>query len=694
MTTFKNVKNFAKTTVISGDLNNTTNPVTFTVKAGTGSEFSASNFYVTAFNSSLYNSPEDDPNVRVGVCTARSSDDLTVLWTTAPAVVMSGSPTVFEGLVAEHIEAIQDAINDAEDNIVDLEAGRQFKVFVTVGFEDADYICDGASDNVQIQAAIDSLDATVGGTVYIKSGNYDMRSALKFGSSSVRKVKLMGDGYSKTVLTTNASASFFAMIYDYQAGLADIEICGITFDGNNVAAKGIIEMGTCTNVHIHDNEFRYSGSSISGSHWTVLIGEIDDAHVEDSASYNVVFENNYVHDNHNGTNETILPVGCRRSRFDNNIYYNNDNSAYTFNYYGYAYGSSCNNNLFYGTQNAIFILSCEGVTVCNNTIYTLTTSDNGISVASSQSVVISGNLIHTYTSGGFGGAGIMLFCYGGGFDGHTTLYSTNKYVNIIGNVFTNNYISINIGNTTSFNRNSDILVEGNTFNNNVGTATISVGKDQVDTLISKIVIRNNWFGSVNSFGVGIIHVNGYTGDTTKLNEVEIIGNHVTPSTTSGDSTGVHLSACTNITVNNNNLEGTFVSGGTGTNKFQGLNMFLENGATLKQCINNRGVNPNVPYAQGNITGAMTFNRVNGELVTATLTGNITPTMTDGVIAGDEMVLVLTQDGTGSRTSTWPSNFKKAGGSLTLSTGVGAVDVIATRWDGTYWREKSRSLNQS
>lgn len=112
-------------------------------------------------------------------------------------------------------------------------------------------------------------------------------------------------------------------------------------------------------------------------------------------------------------------------------------------------------------------------------------------------------------------------------------------------------------------------------------------------------------------------------------------------------------------------------------------------------VNNvRGVNPKIRYAQGNVTGATTFNRLNGETITATLTGDITVTLTSGLVAGDRLRLVLTQDGTGSRLVTWPSNFKKAGGTLTLSTGASAVDVIEMVHDGTNWREVSRALNLS
>lgn len=106
------------------------------------------------------------------------------------------------------------------------------------------------------------------------------------------------------------------------------------------------------------------------------------------------------------------------------------------------------------------------------------------------------------------------------------------------------------------------------------------------------------------------------------------------------------------------------------------------------------ITPEEVQALGNVTGAITVNVASGNVVTATLTGNITPTLTAGEFAGQDMTLMLTQDGTGSRTVTWPSNFKKAGGTLTLSTGAGAVDLIRMKYDGTNWREIGRSLNQS
>lgn len=78
----------------------------------------------------------------------------------------------------------------------------------------------------------------------------------------------------------------------------------------------------------------------------------------------------------------------------------------------------------------------------------------------------------------------------------------------------------------------------------------------------------------------------------------------------------------------------------------------------------------------------------------TLTGNGTIQIsTTSAKYGDKLVLKLTQDATGSRVPTWGSNVKLAT-NLLLSTGANKIDVLSFIFDGTYWRELYRSLNQS
>lgn len=136
----------------------------------------------------------------------------------------------------------------------------------------------------------------------------------------------------------------------------------------------------------------------------------------------------------------------------------------------------------------------------------------------------------------------------------------------------------------------------------------------------------------------------------------------------------------NVVVENNTID--FITTG-----------ISDNGTDTK-IFNNVGINPIQQYDAGNSGSSLTVNRKNGDVQTIVMTANCTFTFTSGVGKGDRLSLIITQDATGSRIATWPSNFKKAGGTLTLTTTASAVDVITMEWDGTNWNEVGRSLNLS
>jgi hypothetical protein len=94
------------------------------------------------------------------------------------------------------------------------------------------------------------------------------------------------------------------------------------------------------------------------------------------------------------------------------------------------------------------------------------------------------------------------------------------------------------------------------------------------------------------------------------------------------------------------------------------------------------------HAVGNSGTALTLDASTpGSIKTVTMTGNCTFTLT-GAVAGvaSALELVLTQDGTGGRTATWPASVKWAGGAPVLSTAIGAVDriVLVSYNGGTTW----------
>lgn len=89
----------------------------------------------------------------------------------------------------------------------------------------------------------------------------------------------------------------------------------------------------------------------------------------------------------------------------------------------------------------------------------------------------------------------------------------------------------------------------------------------------------------------------------------------------------------------------------------------------------------------------------GNAVTATLTGNVTFTFSNPTATGKQcsFTVIITQDGTGSRTATWPASVNWAGGTPpTLSTAAGSVDMFGflTVDGGINWYGFTGGLNFS
>jgi parallel beta-helix repeat protein len=203
---------------------------------------------------------------------------------------------------------------------------------------------------------------------------------------------------------------------------------------------------------------------------------------------------------------------------------------------------------------------------------------------------------------------------------------------------------------------------------------------------------------------GHILVQGQSATSSRTRKVHITNNQVTGI--SGDTTesnwGIDLNYLANVRVHGNTIDGAYYgiylndidTIDISNNEFLNCGTPIVFGATASVKVtghNNIGINPDVFYAAGNVTGATTFDRVNGIEQAATLTGDITVTLPSTFFKGELMTLVLTQDATGGRKATWPSNFKQASGGLALSSAPNAVDMVTLRWDGTNWREVARSM---
>ena len=111
--------------------------------------------------------------------------------------------------------------------------------------------------------------------------------------------------------------------------------------------------------------------------------------------------------------------------------------------------------------------------------------------------------------------------------------------------------------------------------------------------------------------------------------------------------------------------------------------------TSSERENTTHVNSLVAYGQGaskwndaGSTGGTTtidWNSANNQGIT--LTASTTLTLSNP-IAGASYTIAVTQGGSGSYTITWPTILWSGGVSPSLSTAVGAIDLIALTYDGT------------
>lgn len=112
-----------------------------------------------------------------------------------------------------------------------------------------------------------------------------------------------------------------------------------------------------------------------------------------------------------------------------------------------------------------------------------------------------------------------------------------------------------------------------------------------------------------------------------------------------------------------------------------MQIFLEYNSNLSKWM---VVEVNVEWAEydaGNSSTTLTIDWNNAEAQKITMTGNCTLTLSNPIV-WKFYLLKLVQDGTGSRTMTWPATVKKIGWALTLSTAASSIDIVTLYWDGT------------
>lgn len=115
---------------------------------------------------------------------------------------------------------------------------------VTVSLEpdrSGNFVCDGAADDVQIQAAIDYVNTLGGGTIYIKSGTYVITNTI----ISYSNIEIYGDGMDVTILNTSDNTDAL-----------HVNVGGANEYGGSIEKIKILLEGTATGI-IVDNTWLF-----------------------------------------------------------------------------------------------------------------------------------------------------------------------------------------------------------------------------------------------------------------------------------------------------------------------------------------------------------------------------------------------------------------------------------------------------
>ncbi|MFC1658223.1 right-handed parallel beta-helix repeat-containing protein [Candidatus Omnitrophota bacterium] len=229
----------------------------------------------------------------------------------------------------------------------------------------ADYVCDGTSDEEQIENAIQDLETT-GGTILLLEGTYNISSTINIAASdttALSNISLVGSGNSTKLFLTNSANCDLIQIGDGgTTTVTGVVIANLQIDGNR--ANNTSGNGIYFNQDVHQSRV----------------------------------QNTWIHD---CDDDGILlygdPDGCTYNLIQGNDIRNNDSACIGDQYSEYAIIS---HNVIYGTNTGISALYCVNDLIANNDISGTTNTGVYIQGGGFRSTVI-GNNFHDNTQEGF-----------------------------------------------------------------------------------------------------------------------------------------------------------------------------------------------------------------------------------------------------------------------------------------------------
>lgn len=525
----------------------------------------------------------------------------------------------------------------------------------------ATYECTGTEDNLVIQEAIDAINTDGGGKLQILAGEYDIQDTIITYSNILHEGAGAATILNASNMAITGSTHRFIFSSTADAGKHDFVFKDMQF-------KCFFTAGTGTTYATLPAT---SGIRV-GNARRVLV---DNCYFQDCWNATTIGQNPATGD------DTLGPLNIKQVIFSNNNCntvlgglqgYSEDRVIWANNHFEDVGDDAC---AFLGAENRD-PASAKAVIVGNTFVNGRPLNTNAVNGV---------GVFLKLDGGGHGAENIVdITMVGNIVDGAYigAWFANASKIDAVGNNIMNSYLSgfYLSGGTSDINISHNRLYNNNTSGNGTHAGILGVNTSQLSLENNQIIGTSTGFKQAINLEGTMSHIrvcNNLIKDCTGFAAVyceTFTNGKFDGNTIVNGANGIYLGG-TDGSCCNNDFYGTFTSQKIATTS-----------VTRIRIRNNGGVNPELLYAQGSVTGATTFNRTNGNVITATQTGNITVTMSTPIASGERLALILTQDATGGRTVTWPSNVKFPGGTAAShNTTASAVNQYEFIYDGTNWR---------
>lgn len=170
----------------------------------------------------------------------------------------------------------------------------QYKVKLTVGYSNADYIVDGTADDVQIQAAIDAVFTLGGGEVVVKPGTYNIIDRI------IPKDNVILRGVNKKTVKLQKATGTDWIILNLTGTLTNFKLKNFTFDILNTESGSGVQLRDAVDCVVKNCHFQNG----TDNGWFLFFGS------EPSDTSTFIGQNNKIidcsFDNHSGSLEMLL----------------------------------------------------------------------------------------------------------------------------------------------------------------------------------------------------------------------------------------------------------------------------------------------------------------------------------------------------------------------------------------------------